>query len=418
MGIYKFKKECQEIFRNFCYRITKDFNYPTGKFIKQFIQGILATESVNIRSIARYLNEPIDLKKVEERLRRHLDTPNLGGKLFAKIRQCLKGINLPQDTVIALDLSDIQKPHAKKLDGLMKVRDGSEKKIGKGYWLIEAIAAFGRSIIPLHKELYSFREVDSENKIILNTIQQINEDIGQKPTYVMDRGADRVNIIAPLLDSEIPFVIRCDGTRNVLWNKADKQEKINMLQLAKKTVGEYSCKIKKGKRWVIVKAGIQLVSLPCRPDITLCLITIRWRKGKPFMLLTNILDGTFEEIVTRTIAAYQKRWRIEEVFRHHKKAYKLESVNVRTLTRLKNVIALFGVAMHCLFHEYGRYITIKGMDILRTHEKKMIKRMPNFIYYITAHVIMTIMKVYQNRATISRKNKFHNTKQLALFDCI
>ena len=41
------------------------------------------------------------------------------------------------DTPIILDLSDLGKPLAKKMDYLATVRDGSTGKLVNGYWLVE-----------------------------------------------------------------------------------------------------------------------------------------------------------------------------------------------------------------------------------------------------------------------------------------
>ena len=43
------------------------------------------------------------------------------------------------DTLIILDLSDIQKPYGRKLPYLKEVRDGSTKEIGLGYQLVSGI---------------------------------------------------------------------------------------------------------------------------------------------------------------------------------------------------------------------------------------------------------------------------------------
>lgn len=43
-------------------------------------------------------------------------------------------------TVLALDLSDINKPFAKKMDYLANVWNGSKGKARPGYWICEVIA--------------------------------------------------------------------------------------------------------------------------------------------------------------------------------------------------------------------------------------------------------------------------------------
>ena len=52
---------------------------------------------------------------------------------------------------MALDLGDINKPYAEKMENLATVRDGSEGKIDNGYWLINVVGADveGEDLVPL-----------------------------------------------------------------------------------------------------------------------------------------------------------------------------------------------------------------------------------------------------------------------------
>lgn len=82
------------------------------------------------------LNGRVTTKKVCERFTRHLNKKDLGPKRQSLIitKQCR---NFDQDTAIIVDDSDIIKSHAKRLEGLKKVRDGSTGRVDQlGYdWL-------------------------------------------------------------------------------------------------------------------------------------------------------------------------------------------------------------------------------------------------------------------------------------------
>jgi hypothetical protein len=100
---------------NFAQIITQGFSKPKKKFVSQMLFGIQASRDVKLSNIARSLSEEIKLIKTENRLSRNAQ----GGDLtigFNRdiIKRAAKRI-LP-DTVIALDLSDIHKPFAKKMD--------------------------------------------------------------------------------------------------------------------------------------------------------------------------------------------------------------------------------------------------------------------------------------------------------------
>ena len=61
-----------------------------------------------------------------------------------------------------VDISDLIKRYANKMENLAEVRDGSEKKRGNGYWLCEVVGAeVGSSeITPLAKGLWSHEAED------------------------------------------------------------------------------------------------------------------------------------------------------------------------------------------------------------------------------------------------------------------
>ena len=69
---------------------------------------------------------------------------------------------IKDDTPIILDLSDIAKPFAKKMDYLATVRDGSTGRLVNGYWLVELYASLSRkNPVPILLESFSHAEPDS-----------------------------------------------------------------------------------------------------------------------------------------------------------------------------------------------------------------------------------------------------------------
>ena len=156
----------------FSHKISGDFRKPTRKWLIQMLYGIQASKDVKLSNIARSLNEEIPLIKTETRLSRNLGrvdlTESINGKLVAE-----GGKRIGQETVIAVDLSDLDKPYAEKMQYLAWVRDGSTGETrSKGYWLVDVLGADveGEDLIPLYGELYS-QESDtfkSENRQILS----------------------------------------------------------------------------------------------------------------------------------------------------------------------------------------------------------------------------------------------------------
>ena len=113
---------------------------PARRFIAEVLYGIQARQSVRLTEIGRALQESISLKKTEYRLCRQLRRTGLWERLTARI--CRLAASRIQDlTLLILDLSDISKKYAKRMEYMAGVHDGSEGGVGMGYWLLQVIAA-------------------------------------------------------------------------------------------------------------------------------------------------------------------------------------------------------------------------------------------------------------------------------------
>ena len=70
---------------------------------------------------------------------------------------------IKETTLLVLDVSDISKKYAKKMEYMGKVRDGSEKQIASGSWIGEATG--GKSFAPcsngIFTSLFDFVEIET-----------------------------------------------------------------------------------------------------------------------------------------------------------------------------------------------------------------------------------------------------------------
>lgn len=123
------------------------------------------------------------------------------------------------DTVLALDLGDIRKEYAQKMEHLATVWDGSTGETHAGYWLVDVTAAEvnGNDIVPVCQKLFSTqaKEYVSENAEILSIVDAANQHLNGRGIWTMDRGCDRKKLLEPLLDKHLRFVIRSPGERMV-----------------------------------------------------------------------------------------------------------------------------------------------------------------------------------------------------------
>jgi len=374
--------------RHFAQIITQDLAKPKKKFIHQMLFGIQASRDIKLSNIARSLSEDIKLIKTENRLSRNAQGEDLTVRFNENIIKRAAKRVLP-DTVIALDLSDIHKPFAKKMDYLANVWNGSEGKVTKGYWLLEATAADveSESLTPLYSELYSHEasKYESENQKILRAVELISKTTDKRGIFCLDRGADRKILVGEFGKMGIKFVIRISAKRN-LENQDKQQEKVRSIARRIRVQDKYTITIDKEG----YKENIE-ITLGKRTGLRLnetevSLVVIRGFGKEPMLLLTNV-DKQPKEI----LEIYLTRWKCEESFRFLKQEYHLEDIRVRSYNSLRNTIALVHAVFYFLSVYLGRSIKIDILLKKILEKAKRFFQIPVFKHYAVADGIYRIL---------------------------
>lgn len=398
---------------HFSQSITRGLTKPKKKFIHQMLFGIQASRDIKLSNIARSLSEEIKLIKTENRLSRNAQGEDLTVCFNESIiKRAAKRI-LP-DTVIALDLSDIHKPFAKKMDYLADVWNGSEGKVTKGYWLLEATAADVESeaITPLYSELYSHEanKYESENQKILRAVELISTSTQKRGIFAIDRGADRKILVGEFGKMGIKFVIRISARRN-LENRDKQQEKVRSIARRIRCGDSYTITIDKEG----YKEDIQ-ITLGKRSGLRLnetevSLVVVRGFGKEPMLLLTNV-DKEPKEI----LEIYLTRWKCEESFRFLKQEYHLEDIRVRSYNSLRNTIALVHAVFYFLSVYLGRSIKINILLKKILEKAKRFFQIPVFKHYAIADGIYRILfgAKWESPDKIPKENTGQRTFEFAL----
>jgi hypothetical protein len=368
--------------------ITQGLSKPKKKFVSQMLFGIQASRDIKLSNIARSLDEDIRLIKTENRLSRNAQAEDLTPRLNEEvIKRGSKRIL--ENTVIALDLSDISKPFAKKMDFLADVWNGSEGKVDKGYWLLEAAAADveAENITPLYSELYSHEanNYESENQKIIRAVELISKSCDRRGVFALDRGADRKILVGEFGSLGIKFVIRISGRRN-LQNREEQQEKVLSIARGIHCKDSYTVTIDRegykedieitlGKR-----DGLKLNGL----DVSL--VVVRGFGKDPMLLLTNVNKKPKE-----ILEIYLTRWKCEESFRFLKQEYHLEDIRVRRYNALRNTIALVHAVFYFLSVYLGRSLKINILLKKVLEKAKRFFQLPVFKHYAIADGIYRIL---------------------------
>lgn len=373
---------------HFAQIITQGLTKPKKKFISQMLFGIQASRDIKLSNIARSLSENIKLIKTENRLSRNAQREDLTVRFNEDIIKRAAKRVLP-DTVIALDLSDIHKPFAKKMDYLANVWNGSEGKVTRGYWLLEATAADvdSETITPLYSELYSHEasKYESENQKILHAVELISSSTDKRGIFAIDRGADRKILVGEFGKMGIKFVIRISAKRN-LENRDKQQEKVRSIASHIRAQDKYTVTIDKEgyKEDIKITLGKRTGLRLNGTDVSL--VVVRGFGKEPMLLLTNVDKGPRE-----ILEIYLTRWKCEESFRFLKQEYHLEDIRVRSYNSLRNTIVLVHAVFYFLSVYLGRSLKINILLKKIMEKAKRFFQIPVFKHYAIADGIYRIL---------------------------
>jgi len=294
------------------------------------------------------------------------------------------------DTVLAFDITDIEKRYAKKMDFLASVWDGMERKKTSGYWVLEVAAADvdREHLIPLYSELYSQEadDFDSENSEILRAIDAVNRHTDGRGVWVMDRGGDRNLILQQLVRKMLRFIIRVQSRRTFL---IEGHGEIKGSELASGISCKHTYTVEvdhqgyKEKHEVMI--GTARVMIPGVEGI-FYLVVVRGFGKDPILLLTNV-----EKDADVIVDMYLTRWKVEESIRFLKQEYELEDVRVRNYHSLKNTVVLLLAVFYFLSVHLGRKLKLNIL-LKKIYEKaKRFFQIPAFSQYALADGIYRIL---------------------------
>jgi len=364
-------------------------------FHKSMLYGIQARGSVRLSEVARGLEEKASLKKVIERLSRNLARRGLAEGIGEAVLREGAG-KVGEDTLLIVDPTDITKKYAKKMECLGRVRDGSDKVLGMGYWVNTVVGAEvgGSEITPLVHKLYSQRAKDfvSENQEMIDAVRKVYGATDGRGIFVFDRGGDRKELYDELLaDPGRRFIVRQRGDRHLLY-RGKGVEALSLAQSGKTPYGETVLKEEDGKeKPYFLHFGFRPVRLLRHPRRKLWLVVVKGFGQQPLMLLTTEPMRPCRETLWWIVAAYMTRWKIEETIRFIKQSYDLEDVRVLSYRRLQAIAALVLAASYFAAVYLG---SSAKLQILALHLLQAAKRLfgiPDFRYYALADGIKEVL---------------------------
>lgn len=344
---------------NYLKKIGNNLPVPDKKFLRDSLVGLIRCGEPIVCQMARHLpNQRTKFLSRLDRLESHLLTDS---DFDHKIKNALPNIWLPyiqDDTPIILDLSDIAKPLAKKMDYLATVRDGSTGKLVNGYWLVELYASLSRkNPVPVLLEPFSHEEPCSpgQNPVVLAAVHKIFELTANRGVLVVDRGFDGFVMFEDWLDNKYHFVAKLVGNRHLLRFSGDSEQRqagqwvpirADLLAEQIPTPHRFNKLVKRhGKPSIgITQIGWVKVRLPGRDEALNLVVSRLAGKDKPMMLLTNLPVENIKD-AKRILRFYIRRWECEEAIRFLKSQVNLEKIRTFRWSAIRRLVLLAVLVM-------------------------------------------------------------------------
>jgi Transposase DDE domain len=384
-------------------RIVPDLGKVRNKFLFEMTFGILKSGDVKISNIARSLEEPKALDDTIKRLYNNNsshDYSTIINDASASSYHCA----FNDDTIIAIDHTDIRKPYAEKMENLTIVRDGDKGDFGNGYQqiVITATQLKDANPVPLVYRLYN--KIDDEKTLTDQTLEEIRnvrEIQGIKGVRVLDRFFDSKHYYREFTNNDEQFVIRNKVNRKLLEVNANGKVipgKVGIVTLAKncKTRTRFQMKYWENGEWkksVIVRIGCRKVFLSCINKVV-TLVVVKGFGRIPMMLLTNIeLSPNNIELLERILLIYRARWQCEEFIRFAKGCYNVEDIRCLNYQALKNTISFVMLAINFLTKHLGynrKLISMK--DTILLNAKAIYEEDAKLLLYRFADGIRRLLK--------------------------
>lgn len=298
--------------RNHSRSITNRLSKPQSKCIYEITRSLFVASEPILRHLA--LDTNISVKKQAEKYSYHLGQVNLADQIdqcfLKKTKKTIKS-----KTIIAYDLTDINKESAKKIENISKVFDGSKRAVQNGFTL----HAVGINNILVKLRLHDHKKY-TLNQIRLKIVKEISCKLNKLGIWVFDRGNDDKQFFKHLHHIlKVNFICRVRSNRQVVLHKSGVKTKVNNLSPGKYKIylmNKYNTKVDKRKIFTLI-------------------ISQHLEDRQPIRLITNLPVST-----KNFIDMYLERWGVESTFKRIKEQFGLEKIRVLKYTKFQNLVSL------------------------------------------------------------------------------
>lgn len=410
-------KQVQNKISRYFLKLEEHLSKPEARCVREMVTGMLKTGTVLVNKIATGICDTISLSQTTKRFRNHYNKKGFFMELFRGHISSVKNKVCHGDYIL-FDGSDIQKKYARMMEGLDYVKDGDKDSIGLGYWLMDVVH-FSKDgeMTPLYNKLYSFDHgAKSENKEVLEAMDEIGAIIDKDVTKIFDRGMDRPICRDFIVANEGNFILRLMKTTKLIY----KGEEVAVNKISRKVplfMKLTATRIQKSKKHQLTyECGAIKVQYKTKGKVHDLWLVVTKRIGAGYCwLLTRSPKESIVEVVKEAFTAYGFRWKIEEYHRHIKECYNLEDIQVKTFEGLQSMLAILTIAMGIIYSSLSSLHTRLLLESgIKTLNKERMYELCNFIYYKISTIIKVLLANLTPRAFLPQPDPSPNDGQLSL----
>jgi hypothetical protein len=207
-------------------RFFSGFRYAVGgryvELAHDVTWGVLLSGSTVLSEIARAIREPHQpLISVEKRLSSGLKCKGWNDLTLADALARQNAREMDERSFVIVDLTDLAKPHAKAMEDLCVVRDGSMHRIVTGFpAVVVLLERAPHDLVPLRVVPFSYVSEGflSENEAVFSVLRGLKKlfPAGRTGVALDDRGGDGDRFFEFFVEEEWSFIIRLKGDRHVV----------------------------------------------------------------------------------------------------------------------------------------------------------------------------------------------------------
>jgi len=307
----------------------------------ELVPGILASGRLRLSEIVRSrLDGPGALQGLEKHLSLQLASKHWDHQELAETVLADQARQVGEDTIVAIDFSELVKRYGRKLQYLDQVSDRSDplKSVRPGYGLFQAYRVVrADQVFPLYLRLFSKWQPQfaGQNKLLDDELFHLRRQLQGRGIWDFDRGFDGGYSLKGLLTCQQPrWIVRMRGDRHLTDRTGQKQ-----------SVRDWAGHIRRNLPENRLAGGLS-VRLPGDPR-PLQLVTCRFRvpdEPEPWMLLTHGFDQV-PYSPRRALTSYLRRWRAEDGIRLYKQHLGGETFMVQYFRAMQRLLLMGQLAL-------------------------------------------------------------------------